>query len=175
MEIFSYFSDTITRKLRCEPSDTISFVRQNASMTCCTSYTGSSVWWQHRRVKGIGYNNVYLSFIGFQDEYAAGGRHSIISNRSTGQFNLHIENVRLDDAGIYDCIDRDGLGYRASAELVVVGQYNCYLQHAFSFMVQCELSCEVSILIASISCPISLRYYSPSILFMSRKSIGLLI
>ena len=107
------------------PANTISAVGGSVTLECGTSYywTGSSVWWEYKRVGSNKHQSIYLGNIGFANEYAAGGRHTIIPDGTKGQYNLHIRSLTLDDAGTYTCVDRDGLGQKSSAELVILGRW----------------------------------------------------
>ena len=106
------------------PVHTISTVGRTVTLQCRTSYlSGSSVWWVYKRVGSNKEQNIFLGNIGLANEYAAGGRHMIIPDESIGQYNLHIRGLTMDDAGTYTCVDRDGLGSKSSAELVVLGVY----------------------------------------------------
>lgn len=56
------------------------------------------------------------------------GRFSVKKNALTGEFNLAVNNILLQDAGTYECQDDVGVGNKSTAELIVLGEsyhYTC--------------------------------------------------
>ena len=51
------------------------------------------------------------------------GRHEVLVNSSTGQYDLFIRDIQSKDAGTYTCLDNEGIGDRADAELTILGMY----------------------------------------------------
>ena len=101
------------------PVNTTVMQGKDVRLNCSTSYP-NPVYWQHRPVNAsqkLDVSNGVLS-----KRYAATGRYELKVEASIGQYDLTIQKSQICDAGIYLCIDDEGFGQQAVAELVVIGK-----------------------------------------------------
>ena len=95
---------------------------QRVIFNCGSAYY-RNVHWARRALGSEKESPIYYGDLGLVNGYKTGGRHSVYPDDSTGRYDLHIESVRMDDAGKYFCIDESGIGNKVMAELTVIGNY----------------------------------------------------
>ena len=93
-------------------------VGERIQMICKTYYKTEPVNWQHIPFGKAIPVDVYIGgkiVIGYASRYEAQ------MDSTTGTSNLIITAVKLEDSGLYRCIEKDGLGQYKDAELTVIG------------------------------------------------------
>ena len=102
------------------PKDSFAVIGGTVRLPCSTTLS-NPVFWRHVSFEFQTLNDVYNdgNLLG---EYRS-GRHEVLVNLSTGQYDLFIRDIQFKDAGTYICIDNEGIGTRADAELTIFGMY----------------------------------------------------
>ena len=100
------------------PSDVYAFDRGEVVLNCATDRNSTPVDWRFKRYGSPQTETIYESGF-FKPAFL--GRHSmgVLNSKNS----LQISNIRQEDAGTYICIDLAGMGERAQAELIVIGDF----------------------------------------------------
>ena len=83
------------------------------------SDASSSLHWIRLSEGSLIPEHIYNPWSGLSADHRLGGRHSVDSNISIGAYDLKIQNISIDDAGIYVCMDNNG--NREQVQLIVLG------------------------------------------------------
>lgn len=92
-------------------------VGARVQLNCTTYYKTEPVSWQHIPL-GKSLIDMYMNGK-FYNDYTSG--YDAQMNNNTGTNTLIIKAVKLEDGGLYRCIENDGGGKHKDAELTVIG------------------------------------------------------
>lgn len=93
-----------------------------AEFTCCSDVQEPFFW----KVKSFGSQYIkYIYDVGLVNGFRQTGRFNVTEGSSSGCYRLTITVVKLEDAGTYFCVDKQGLGQQLGWELVILESFDC--------------------------------------------------
>lgn len=115
-----FLSIGVRAVLTVTPVDTNVTVGSEARLSCSTDASKEVNWQYGQELNSV--IDVYIAKEGMGRKYRKSIRFKIDSNTSSGQYDLVISNVTLEDNGFYICSEPGGWGPQPHARLTVTGQ-----------------------------------------------------